>query len=292
MEHKKLEKHELNLYPVSPPGDFADLVESIQNNGFDMSLPIVLFEGKVIDGWNRYLAAVRAEKRFCTRNFSGSKEEALNYIIRSNIRRNLTASQKAVLASEYLPLLQDASKARERTGKKADNPGKSSEKAAQLFDTSQSYVEKAKKLKKENPIEFEKVKSGEKSIAQATKKEKPKDSPKKEKPKAVKIEGAYENAPNNWDKISGVLAVHLDETINFHRSFDSFIPNPGKDFLKIWREHEIVLKKLRSWCHDVAKKCNYCHGTTQVTIDKQGNYDPKGTPAHCNKCMNGFAGEI
>ena len=293
MDQHKLDRHEFNLYPQASEKDFLELVESIQSNGFDINNPIVLFEGKIIDGWNRYLASVRADKRYTTKDFKGSREEALDYILRTNIRRNLTASQKATLASEYLPLLEEAAKARKEGGKKVESEkGRSTQKAAQLFDTNEKYVEKAKKLKKENPTEFEKVKSGEKSIAQATKKEKPKDSPKKEKPKAVKIEGAYENAPNNWDKISGVLAVHLDETINFHRSFNAFIPNPGKDFLKLWQEHESVMKKLRSWCIDVAKKCNHCHGTTQVMISKDGKYDPKGTPAPCNKCMSGFAGEI
>ncbi|TGN13499.1 ParB/RepB/Spo0J family partition protein [Leptospira bandrabouensis] len=291
MEQQKLDRHEFNLYPQMNQTEFKELIESIQKNGFDTLNPIILFEGKIIDGWNRYLASVQAGKRFTTKVFKGNKEDALTFILRANIRRNLTASQKATLASEYLPLLEEAAKARKEAGKKTDSEkGRSTQKAAQLFDTNEKYVEKAKKLKKENPAEFEKVKAGEKSIRQATKKKEEKK--KTPKSKTVKIEGAYENAPNNWDKISGVLAVHLDETINFHRSFNAFIPNPGKDFLKLWHEHESVMKKLRSWCIDVAKKCSHCHGTTQVTIDKNGNYDPKGTPAPCNKCMNGFAGEL
>lgn len=292
---QKLEKHELNLYPQANEKDFLELVESISKDGFDINNPIVLFDGKIIDGWNRYLASVRAEKRYSTRVFKGTREEALDFIIRTNIRRNLTASQKAALATDYLPLLEEAAKVRQTSGVKVQEKekGESAERAAQLFDTNKDYVKKAKKLKEENPTEYEKVKSGEKTISQATKKEKPKvDSPKKDKPKSVKIEGAYENAPNNWNLVSGVLAVHLDETLNFQKGFNKFIPNPGKDFLKLWQEYEKLLINLRSWCVDKAGKCTHCHGTTQIKITKDGKPDPNGTPAPCNRCMNGFAGEI
>lgn len=58
----KLEFHPAaNVFPIANPDEFAALVESIRTDGFDPSHPIIIFEGKILDGRNRALAALEAD---------------------------------------------------------------------------------------------------------------------------------------------------------------------------------------------------------------------------------------
>jgi len=56
-----------------------------------------------------------------------------------------------------------------------EHAGKTSEKVAQMFGTNRTYVNDATKLKKNNPGEFAKVKSGDKTLSQVKKEEKQKE---------------------------------------------------------------------------------------------------------------------
>ena len=48
-----MNKHEFNIFPEINDTEFKSLVSNIKNNGFDKSLPITLYEDKILDGWNR-----------------------------------------------------------------------------------------------------------------------------------------------------------------------------------------------------------------------------------------------
>jgi len=55
----ELQPHPLALlFRPFTPEEFADLVEDICANG--QHLPIMLYEGKVLDGWHRYQACLKA----------------------------------------------------------------------------------------------------------------------------------------------------------------------------------------------------------------------------------------
>lgn len=91
----ELDRHELNkCLPAMTGDEFSGLCESIAQSG--LRYPVLLFEGKVLDGWHRYLACaeVGVEPRFV--EFEGAGEDALKHFISSNlVRHNLTPSQKA-----------------------------------------------------------------------------------------------------------------------------------------------------------------------------------------------------
>jgi hypothetical protein len=52
-----LERHPLSAAYVDISGDqWTEFVVSMHANGFDKRKPITLFEGKILDGWQRYRA--------------------------------------------------------------------------------------------------------------------------------------------------------------------------------------------------------------------------------------------
>jgi hypothetical protein len=52
--HKKYTKHKINIYPIISDDTYGTLKESLMD-GFNPIFPIILYEDKVLDGWNRYL---------------------------------------------------------------------------------------------------------------------------------------------------------------------------------------------------------------------------------------------
>jgi ParB-like chromosome segregation protein Spo0J len=87
-----------NIFPLMTGEPYAELVRSIRENG--LRDPIVLFEGKVIDGRNRFLAAVDAgvEPRF---EDLPEGMDPLAYVIDKNLkRRHLDEGQRAMVAAE------------------------------------------------------------------------------------------------------------------------------------------------------------------------------------------------
>lgn len=111
------------LYPLHPlceafppidPTAFDELVEDVAQNG--LREPIVLFDGQVLDGRNRYLACLQAgvEARF--REFGSDKgdgDDPVAFVLSKNLRRrHLTPSQQAAAVAKT----QDWSQAHSRGG--------------------------------------------------------------------------------------------------------------------------------------------------------------------------------
>ena len=91
-----LKRHPLSeICGAIPVDEYEDLVKDIRKNG--VLNPIVLYEGKILDGWHRYLAA-KAAGNLCmqdARSFS-TTQEASDYIISANLyRRHLTPGKRA-----------------------------------------------------------------------------------------------------------------------------------------------------------------------------------------------------
>jgi hypothetical protein len=89
--------HELaNLLPMIDPSRFAELREDIRRNG--ILEPIKLFEGRILDGRNRYKAARECGHQFSEADFEefiGSYADAEAYVFSTNfLRRQLSASQR------------------------------------------------------------------------------------------------------------------------------------------------------------------------------------------------------
>lgn len=181
-----LEFHELaNLFPMLPAEELSALAERIAGGGYDEAHPVVLFEGKVLDGRNRLEACrlLRDQGRLAGpppfRVFAG--ESALQFVLQENLhRRHLSASQKAAVAVDMLPHFEAEAKRRQvahlRSGteipvsaklRERENGGKSSVQAAAAVSVSPRYVEEAKAIAEEAPEVFEQVRAGTATLQEA-----------------------------------------------------------------------------------------------------------------------------
>jgi ParB-like chromosome segregation protein Spo0J len=94
--------HELaNIFPLIEGKEFQDLVDDIQANG--LSEPILLYEGKILDGRNRYRACLEAFVNPTFQTYSG--DNPLAKVISLNLkRRHLDESQRAMVAARIATL--------------------------------------------------------------------------------------------------------------------------------------------------------------------------------------------
>ena len=133
----------------------ALLVDSIQRYGFDKTQPIVLFEGAVLDGWNRYQACKIAEVEPKMVEFDGTREEAIAFVLQHNsARRQMTKMQQAVAIRKMDNLMPV------RKRRTADAV------AAQL-GASVAQVRKAFKMRDEAPDIADKVQAGKEPYEEA-----------------------------------------------------------------------------------------------------------------------------
>ena len=153
------------LFPRFGQQELQELADDIKANG--LRNPIVLYQGKILDGRNRLAACEIAgmEPRFVEWNGKGSPVE---WVVSENlIRRHLTSSQRAVIAHDLLPVLEAEAKERQRDAgslaKKLANHqanGKASQAAARITGTNSNYVEVVKSIQQKAPELLDQVRNG------------------------------------------------------------------------------------------------------------------------------------
>lgn len=187
-----MEFHELaNIFPVLSDGDMDALCEDIRKHG--QHEPIAIFDGKIIDGRNRFIACERIgiEPKFINLDV-GSNNDALNYVISMNLtRRHLTSSQRAAVAIDAGGIMERLrAEAKARQGERKDlkpnisqqidessNITRTDTQAAKLFDTNRQYINSAKKIKGVMPEKFEEIKQGKTTITKVEKEMKKQNDP-------------------------------------------------------------------------------------------------------------------
>jgi len=100
------------LFPLIPDAELQELAESIQRSG--QRDDIVLFEGKILDGRNRFRACGIAGVKPRTRVFDPKKDgpSPLRFVLDLNLsRRHLSTSQRAAIAAESLKIMESMAKA-------------------------------------------------------------------------------------------------------------------------------------------------------------------------------------
>ncbi len=160
--------------------ELQELADDIKVHGLRNA--VILHEGKVLDGRNRLAACKLAgvEPRFEEWTGTGSPVE---WVISENlIRRHLTASQRAVVAHDLLPLLEREAKDRQRqsnnyraNGRLApecanrNGKGKASEAAARIARSSARYVETVKAISAQAPELLDLIRNGDINVPDAAK---------------------------------------------------------------------------------------------------------------------------
>ncbi len=171
---KELKPHKLNQFPAMQDWEFEELKKSI-NKGYDEDSPIVVYiedngNKAIIDGANRHRACLETNMIPIIREFYGTYKEAMKFILRSNIRRNLNAGQKAAVVldmDEVINELVEAAKVRECSGVKIESDpgtpvyqGRTREAVAEIAGVGQQTVAQTKKVKEVDPELYEYVKEG------------------------------------------------------------------------------------------------------------------------------------
>lgn len=103
-----MEDHEIaKIFPMMGEADLHELSESIAENGQRES--ILIYEGKILDGRNRFRACIIAGVAPKTEIFDPKKHGAspVDYVMDLNLhRRQLTTSQRAAAAAEQLIVIE------------------------------------------------------------------------------------------------------------------------------------------------------------------------------------------
>mgnify|MGYP001052839394 CR=1 FL=1 len=87
-----------NIFPMITGADFAALRDDIKANG--LLEPIILCNGKILDGRNRYAACLDVGIEPAYQDYYG-EQTPLDYVISKNLhRRHLNETQRAVVASK------------------------------------------------------------------------------------------------------------------------------------------------------------------------------------------------
>ncbi len=173
-----MEFHEIaNIFPLMQGEEYAALKADIDAHG--LREPIWLHpNGRIIDGRNRYRACTETSvtPRFRTWDGQGS---LVAFVVSLNLhRRHLSSGQRAALAVEVLPMLED--EARKRQGHRNDLPnlveifpqsdrGKARDQAADLTGTNPRYVSDAKKRKQAAPDVFTRMVDSTMTLPEAKK---------------------------------------------------------------------------------------------------------------------------
>ena len=114
---RDIEFHPLSdTFPLIEGVEFAELVNSIIARG--QLEKIITYEGRILDGRNRYLACKQAGVTPVSEEFEGTFEEARDHVVDANLRRrHLDTSQRAMIAGKLANM---------RQGTRTDlHPGKS-----------------------------------------------------------------------------------------------------------------------------------------------------------------------
>jgi alkylhydroperoxidase/carboxymuconolactone decarboxylase family protein YurZ len=251
---RELEYHPIaDIFPLMGEEELSELVESIAFYDFDRDRPIVLYEGKILDGRNRHRALLELDRQGrlpvemrtvgaevynfreyrADRSFDAGEISALDWSISVNLtRRHLDESQRAMIGAEVLPRYQSAAKERRAAGLKrgteapvvANLPqrevGKAREHAAKQLNVSPRSIQTAKKIKEEAPDLAVEVKEGNLSLNAAVKKMRGREEPRApapvlSRPKLIQVPLDPEKAA---EKLAEAFGDRLPELVRLLRA--------------------------------------------------------------------------
>ncbi len=163
-----------DIFPLIDGAEFVALRDDIAAHG--VREPVILFEGAILDGRNRYRAALAAGVDCPMTEYRG--DDAAAFVVSLNIhRRHLTESQRAMAAAKLATLRLGDNQHRGSENLPTlfgDEPSKSAPmaqgEAAKLLNVSDRSLRTAKKVQEEAPAEIvHAVESGKISVSLAAK---------------------------------------------------------------------------------------------------------------------------
>lgn len=238
----ELDAHPLaEMFPLMDNESITALADDIKKHGLNQ--PILIHEGLILDGRNRFKACQLAGVDPVFDNYQG--DDPLGYVLSLNLhRRHLTPSQRAALAAEIANM---ESGARTDLEPRAKMPKVSQSEAAEKLGVSRRYVKEAKKIQRESPEHFEQIKSGHKSISQV-KREPVVEVDFQESPQSPLIK-QYNSAYQKISKFNFILS-------DVNHMMSSLIRDLGVDLIDDALDHYNQAHALQ----DLADKCGQLLG--------------------------------
>lgn len=179
---KELKQHPISLeVPPFSKYELDSYRENIKENG--LIDKVVIYEGMVLGKWHGYKICLELGIRFETeefrkenpkfaRFFTNAKPRPRDYVLSTNIRRNLTKHQKACYASNYF--FANKPSKQEVALKTSGNRGKGTNikefwinQVARMFQLGMGSLARANYIKQHHPALFKKVFNGEMSLYEA-----------------------------------------------------------------------------------------------------------------------------
>lgn len=167
-----------DAYPPIPAEQHRSLVADIRAHG--QLVPAVVYQGAIVDGRHRIRACVELGLTPVVQEWNG-QGSLIDYVISLNLRRDMNASQRALVAVALEALAATDAKGRQRDhggtapGKRKSLvaqmpqviPRKARDDAAAVHGVSPRYVQDAKRIQAEAPEKVERIRAGDLTITQA-----------------------------------------------------------------------------------------------------------------------------
>lgn len=267
---KTLERHYLSeIAGDMEQEEFHALIDSIDEQG--ILEPIMLWEGKILDGWHRYQACIELNiKKFPVREYEGDDPAA--YVYAKDLRKHRSTQQRAI----FIAKLVDWNGKFGRPSKVIDGAksGRATtltlDQAADAAGVSKKSIQRAKDVvSKGTPEVVEAVESGEMGLEEAAEvvkqepeqqreavKAKRKPRPKKKAVESVpldvftSLQGEYENLQSNYQALS-----HEMQAVEAFRKNDSVA-----EMMRLQDQIAILTKARDEWqnkCAEAMRQIKY-----------------------------------
>jgi hypothetical protein len=147
---KQFRRHPLSeIFPDMSEVEFEMILTDMREHGYDQKQQVIMFEGKVIDGWNRFRAAIMTDRTPTFDEYKGT--DPLGFVIRRNLRRrHLSESQRAMVAAN----LATGKRGGTHSPNLGNGPEISTVKAGEMLNVSHGSVDNAKTVLKNGTPEL------------------------------------------------------------------------------------------------------------------------------------------
>ena len=224
-----------DVWPMMDEAKLAELADDIRKNG--QLVPVWLYDGKILDGRNRWAACKIAGVEPKTKEYTGDEPTAFAVSLNDR-RRHMNKGALAAVAAELEPHFAADAKRRQARKPKVEfvqekipeqKRAQAREEAAKSVGVNDRYVSDAKKVKTEAPEVFERLKAGKITLQDAKREvaKKPTDDWRQdERDRQVQVQDGMTVVANAaedknlicWAEREG-LAVRIDRSTRYGNPF-------------------------------------------------------------------------
>lgn len=278
---KVYERHPLSAaFPSMTPESLKELIDDIDENG--VREKIVLYQGKILDGWHRYQACIELKvAKPPIIEFEGNDPVA--FVLSKNLhRRHLSASVRAMVIARLTEWQEKAgrpSKSLDRAKLVNFDPFITQVQAAELAQVSVSTIKQARKATKAIEEVQDAVSKGEMTVSEAAKladkpveeqrealeqKAEPKPpKDKKQAPQMVPFQ-VFEELQKQFEQLEddySTIAAELEMAQKELAAVESIRKNEGvQELMKLHQHLQSMTEARDQWqnkCAELTKQLNY-----------------------------------